>query len=221
MKSTFKNIWFWISVVLVCLFLWKSCNKGTIGFFGCNKGDTLSHKIDTVITIQKQDTEYVPVNIPFPVKGETQYVPKWYKRDSLIYKEPTGYEEVKNTCQELENDYNTPKFYNDTNKFKNGTVIIGETVNNNMIMNRKVSLLTNDTLIKETTTILKHKIVVYFGMKIFGMRSDFLHQGEINLGVRGKNDMEYKVGIGKIRGSKENIYSFEVDLPIRLLTSKK
>lgn len=230
LRKTLQNPWFWAFASLLGLIIFKSCNKGSIGFLGCNKGDTLSHKIDTTISSKKDSISYIPV--PYKVDSIVYIKGKPYPvyTDNQPIEHPE-YNENSDTCKEIIRDYNILSddyknlfLSNNQRKYYDTTwngIRIKDTVQQNNITGRKITSERNDTTIHESITIQKHPIVVYFGLKAFGMKSDFFHQAEINLGIRGKNDMEYTIGAGKIRGQKDIVYSFETKLPIRLFKHKK
>lgn len=221
MKSTFQNIWFWITVVILGLFLYKSCNKGSVGFFGCNSSDTISHKIDTVIKENKNTFSYIPVPVFQKLIIEK---PVWLKEPyenserQIDSSEPDCIPVVVNsdTCSKTKDDYITERLYDDTLVFGNSKVRIKESVWKNRIKDRIVSLNTYDTTIKESTTIVKRKFIVYIGASIFGSKPDIFQGGIATVGFKGRNDMQYDFGIGKIRQQKEPIFSFGVKLPIRI-----
>lgn len=232
MRSTFQNVWFWVAVVLLTLFLWKSCGKGNVSFFGCNKADTLSHKIDTVIRKTKDSISYVPV--PYRVDSIV-YIPKWY--ETIVYNDMTPennnhpeYNEVSDTCSKLLTDYNilsddynklfkkyVARVYYDT--IWNG-IRVRDTVQRNRIIGRKITSEISDTTIKEETILLKRKFIVYAGAQVFGSKSDLFRGGFATLSFKGKNDVQFDLGIGRIRGIDGNQYMIGIKTPIRLFNIK-
>lgn len=234
MKSTLKNLWFWITIVLLVFFIYRSCGKGNVSFFGCNKGDTLSHKIDTTVTENKDTSEvsFVPKQ---ENETDTVYVPKWYKKevhDTLEIPDDRPPIPITDTLKELRRLQAIERAYNKRNFFKSDSIrdknkkwvaVVRDTTQRNVVIGTGLTVVTTcyDTTVKETTTILKHPLIVYVGLTGFGSKTDFLHGGIASIAVKGKNDMQYEFGIGKIRNEKETYYSVGVKAPIRLFGRKR
>lgn len=233
MQSTFKNVWFWVAVGLLIFLLISRCGNGNIGFLGCNKGDTLSHKIDTTIN-ERKDTGQVSFK-PKEVH-DTLWFPKWYTpkeiHDTLEIADDRPPLPITDTLSEIkrlqaiEREYNRRRYFvSDSlrDKDKKWVAVVRDTTEKNAVIGSGLTVITTctDTTIKESTTILKHKLILYFGVTGFGSKSDFFHGGLMDLSLKGKNDMQYSFGIGKIRGEKELYYSAGVKFPIRLLGRKK
>lgn len=232
MKDMLKDIWFWATVILLALLLYKSCGKGNIGFFGCNKNDTLKHKIDTTIN-KKTDSSH----ISFRPTKEIDTVYYWLKpkpiHDTLPGKEipiiiPLP---VTDTLAELtrlwaiEKLYNKRNTYKDTVNGKNWTAIIKDTVRKNELtgVGLDMAIITTDTTIKEETTLLKHKLIVYFSLGAIGNRPEPFAGGSIGLGLKGKNDVKYSISAIRLRNPiyRKTLYEIRADFPIRLFKKNR
>lgn len=230
MKDMFKDIWFWATVILLALLLYKSCGKGNIGFLSCNKSDTLKHKIDTTVKTNKDTSgiSFVPKEV-----HDTLYYPRWImpaeKHDTLeipvyfINPITDTLSELKR-LQVLEADYNKRKYFtSDSLRDKNGkwVAVINDTTQANRIIGTGLSVVTtcSDTTIKETTTILKHKMIAYVSFGLHGNRSEPFAGGSLGLLMKGKNDVQFGVEVMRLRNPiyDKNIYGIKAVLPIRLL----
>lgn len=207
---TTKNIIIAVLILLV-LFLLTCGHSRSGGFFQCNGKDTISHRIDTIIVIHKSDTTYIPQPVEVFMPGQV----KWFEKTVHDTLPPiTSYEFALPCDSQYTKAYFLTSIYKAHNEGKNWKVDIADTVTQNRIIGRGLKVVTQDTVIRESTTLLKHKLILYFGFSVQGGMSDWFHAAGLDLSLKGTNDRIYSIGANLTRDNKI-FYQAGVRLPIR------
>lgn len=218
------------TLIIIVLFL-LTCGRSKSGaFFQCNKGDTLSHKIDTTVKENKDTSEvsFVPTQ-----ETDTVYIPKWYKKevhDTLEIPNDRPPLPITDTLKELRRLQAIERAYNKKNFFKSDSIrdknkrwvaVVRDTTQKNIVIGTGITVITTcyDTTIKESTTVVKHPIVVYIGGSTLSYKKDPFYGASIDLGIKGNNDRYYGAGLMLDKNGKLAL-KLEMKVPIRLFKKK-
>lgn len=168
---------------------------------------------DTVVTVTKGDTVYVPELIGVTnTIHQTKYIAKY---DTLwAAGEIVTVKEVVDTGKILQ-DYYVSRFYSDTQKLARGKVIIQDTVNQNRIISRRLQSFGTDTTITKTIVLRPpRKIVAYLTGSVMGNFKNPISGTGMGFGLKLPNDMTYQGEVKLVNGFRP-MGEIRVMFPIR------
>lgn len=205
MKKNDKIVFGLVVAVIIAAFFMGRCNgvKSVVKKVG----------VDTTITVTKTDTIYQPGVTTTITHTNT----KWYSiHDTLeIEGDPHTIIMVTDTAAILA-DWNTTRFYRDSQNLKRGSVIISDSVTHNRITSRRLETLNTDTTIVKTVTLIPpRKMVVYFGIDYLGSPKQPFYAAGANLSLKLPSERQYLIG-AMIDKNGKIVYQAGVRFPIRL-----
>lgn len=190
-----------------------------IGIFLFGRSCGINSVVKTVgsdTTVKKDSFIYVDRPVPYKITDSFIYV-KGFPYPVKVYDTTEGKTIIlpTDTAAILKRFFDVA-YYNDVRSFKRGSVAISDTVTQNRIQGRSVKLLTADTVITNSTTLVQPKrLIVYAGFDLMGTRKNPFFGGTVDLSLKDIRDRMYLLGIGRtVQGN--TIYKAGMKFPIRL-----
>ena len=210
--TTIKWQYVALGVLLIVLLLGLRNCKGGGSFFSCNGPDTISVKKDTVIYRDSVRIVYVPT----PIEVIRTKV-KWFEKIVHDTLPPIRDYDYALPCDSVAvNAYFKTVIYDTVLDGTRWSARIKDTVTQNRLVGRSISVNTSDTTITNTVTLRQPKRVVGYvglvGQYPFAVGADF--------SLKGKNDRMYSAGLLLTENNKF-IYQLGARFPIRLFPKLK
>jgi hypothetical protein len=190
-------------IAAICLFLLGRCNG--------IKSVTKQTITDTVVTVLKGDTVYVPefVGVTNTIK-EIKYITNY----DTLWPAPEVF--VKIDTVKVLGDYFLTRTYSDTQTIPRGKIIITDEITKNRIASRRLQSFITDSFITKTVVLKPpRKMVGYFTMSAMGNLKNPGYGVGIGFGLKMPKDMIYQVEYKAVQGERPMVEG-RVMLPIRL-----
>lgn len=182
MKLTLNKLYLIIIGVLILIIIFlRSCSPNPK--LDCPEITKQVIKIDTVWTVRKSDTIYIPGPIKI-IPGKIQYINNKIDTTEII------------------NDFFSKIYYGDTIKLDTyGFIIVKDTITQNRILSRNLEFNYKFPTIEKTITnniTIPPRNQFYVGLEIGGSKSQPINYLGVNLLLKTKKDKLYNIGAGVI-----------------------
>lgn len=188
-------------IVLACLWFARSCSGTGSG----NNNDTVSVKHDTQWLKHSDSLVYQPV--PYAV----------FYKDKIVFHdtlETTEFVNLKVDSARILAQYFATRKYDTTINVQYGKLNIKDTVTQNRITGRSLTLNQSVPVITNTITLKQPKrVIFYVGAEVMGNITNLPYATGIDLGLKFKND--YMFEIGGLLTKTDPMYKISFKFPVK------